>query len=123
MVTQSPKKPKQTQGSESWPGAFKAIGLRAVARGQLVSLGLLAIAGLAVWRIDGPTVETLAQLFVGSGIALWLGWMLFGATFVAGLVLITAQRAMYRNEIDRLASERTALQQKLSPAIQSSQAK
>lgn len=123
MVTQSPKKSKQSQGSESWPGAFKAIGLRAVARGQLISFGLLVIAGLAVWRVDGATVERLAQISVESGIALWLGWILFGVTFGASLVLVTAQRAMYRNEIARLADERTALQQQLSPGIQSSQQK
>ena len=120
MVANSPKKTKQSKDSESWAGAVKAVGLRAVARGQLVSFGLLIIAGIAVWRIDGGTVEKLFQISVDSGIALWFGWLMFFVTFCAALVLITAQRNIYRNEIKRLASERTALQMKLSPAIQSS---
>ena len=120
MVSRAEGKNKTQPRADTWPGAFKAIGVRAVSRGQLVSFGILIVAVILAWRVESSTLLEIFKLLISSEAALYSGWLLFVVTFFGSLILFSAQRKMYLAEIDRIARERTKLQQKLSPDIESS---
>ncbi len=120
MVKKSSKKQQQ---KENWPSAFKAIGLSAVARGQLVQFGILIVAGIVAWQMKSEDVVSIIEIFTKSTIFNTLGWVLFVCTIVGMSVLLRGQRNMYLREIDRIAEERNHWQSIANNKIETSEFK
>lgn len=119
MATAKPHKKQGVKG-DTWPGAFKAIGLKAVEKGQLISFGLLVVAGILAFRLDSDGVVQILSLLLKSRLFVVLGWGLFIATGVGLTYLLKAQRTFYLSEIERLSEERNRLQssacERISPS-------
>lgn len=110
-----------TKSPDTWPGTFKAIGLKALTTGYFWHFCFLCIMLSFAWHIDSKDwVEIVKAVLANAWIAA-IGWGLFGFTVVMSIGLLKFQRETYRSEIERLVEERNRLQEKVAgPLIASS---
>ena len=101
-------KPKET-----WAGAFKAIGVRALSTGKFWQFCFLVFCLVVGLRINSGDWVKVAELFLKSHVYAGLGWSLCAITIIIAIVIHRTQQGVYQREIDRLSTERNDLQQQL----------
>ena len=106
-------KTQHDKPKETWAGAFKAIGIRALSTGKFWQFCFLVICVVVGARINSGDWAKIAELFLKSHVYSGLGWVLLAITIVMAVVIHRTQRGIYQREIDRLSSERNDLQQQL----------
>lgn len=102
------------KAGETWPGAAKAIGLRALSSGKFWQFCFLCVLIAFAFNIKSPDWVKIAELFLLSYLYSGLAWILWVATIVIAVVLHKAQRRRYLGEIERLARDRDKLQDQLT---------
>lgn len=102
------KKPEET-----WAGAVKAIGIRALSSGKFWQFCFLCVLLALIYRIQSPDWVKIVDLFLSSPLYAGLGWLLWVITIFVAVVIHRFQRRILHDEIDRLSTDRNELQQRL----------
>ena len=95
--------------------AMQNVTIHSLDRGQFLQVGILAITGLLVWKLDGKdaasVLKELFRIFQGG----WLfGWIIGVTALVAWYTHVKWMRNATQKEFTRLAEERNTLQQRLT---------
>lgn len=106
-------KAQYNKPKETWAGAFKAIGVRALSTGKFWQFCFLIICLAVGAKINSGDWVKIVELFLKNSVYAGLGWVLWGITIVMAVVIHRTQRGIYQREIDRLSTERNDLQQQL----------
>ena len=105
----------------TWPEACQNILVKAMVSGNVVKLGLIASVCLLVWKMDGRACVDMLGMFLQSKLYSTLGWVLFLVVSGISILCFRLLRRIHREEMDRLVTERNALQAQLTAStIQSS---
>lgn len=105
------KRRTNNKSGETWPGAVKAIGIRALSAGKFWQFCFAGVMAMIAYRIDSQDWVKITQLFLHSYFYSTLGWVLFALTVVASVATFRVHRRIYLKEIDRLSKERTKIQE------------
>jgi hypothetical protein len=114
------QKRKPNNNRSGWSESWKALGIRAIDRGQLVHFGLISIGAIIAWKIESGDWVEIAKLAFSSGFFSAVGWLGFLGVSVGVGPLMQAQRKLYSAEMDRVCAERNMLQARLNGSATSS---
>lgn len=107
------KEPNQSQIG-MWQ-ALQNVTIHALDRGQLLQVGLLAIIGILVFKLDAKDAAgVLNELFQMFRNLATLGWVIGVLTLVGWYSHVKWIRNATKKEFTRLADERNELQQRLT---------
>ena len=99
------------RSSGTWPGAVERIAIRALDKGQLLTLFPVAWITMVLWKVPNDEVFDLVKYVVGN-LHTELGWVLFGIATLAWFVHVKNLRRIFYVETSRIGNEKSLLQQK-----------
>jgi len=98
----------------SWAQAFRDIVIASMRYGQFPFFGFLALLGMAIWKMPGQDVSRLMFTIVEYlSRGYFMGYVLFGLSTGGWFIHAKRQRALINSEMDRIAKEKSELQQQL----------
>src|SRR3990167_4549484 len=106
----------------AWAGAFKSIGIKALVTGKFWQFCFLCVALAFAYRISSADWVKIIESVLSNQIMAALGWILAAVFVLGGIGVVRLQRPIYQSEINRLAGQRSELQNHLSGSAFSSSA-
>jgi|ERR1039458_1324450 hypothetical protein len=104
---------KKHPGKETWAGAFRAIGIRAISTGKFLQFIFLCVILMGLYTTNSADKVKIVSMLVASPIVNILGWLLALTVSVGCVTVYSVLRKEHLGEIERLSQERDKLQEKL----------